>query len=164
MLQMAFKRRVNYDGVIDSNGTLFQFLIPSFFAAIFTAIAQGIANSAKSYDALGSAGTVSGTINYVNVTQSGRSAEVQGGYQILAWLFSVGMGAVAGVIIGFLYKCLNDLSHPTQLFNDGVLYNYPGTEGREVKYEDNRPTDGQPPQDVSASRTPAILNFDYYEK
>ena len=34
MAQMAFKRTVNRAGVIDSNSAIFQFLIPSFFAAI----------------------------------------------------------------------------------------------------------------------------------
>ena len=169
MVQMAFKRRMNKEGVIDSNGTVFQFLIPSFFSAIFTAIGQGIANSGKTFTTLDSTGTASGTITYANVVQAGRNSEEQGGFQMLAWVFSVGMGAVAGLVIGLLYNCMNDYDHHTQLFNDGVLYNYPGADGRERKYTDYKPTEGQPsnnniPQDMSASRTPAILEFDYYER
>jgi len=127
--QMAFKRKVNKGGVVDANGTIFQFLMPSFFAAIFVAVAQGVGNSATSFT---TTGTNVGTINYADVRQSGRSSEIQGGYQMLAWLLSIGMGAVAGLIIGVIYRLVNEHSHRSHFFNDGVLYNYPG--GGERKY------------------------------
>ena len=41
MAQMAFKRKVNKGGIIDANGSIFQFLLASFFAAIFVPFGAG---------------------------------------------------------------------------------------------------------------------------
>jgi len=32
---------------------------------------------------------------------------IQGAYQVVGWCISVGIGAFAGLLIGFLYKALN---------------------------------------------------------
>jgi hypothetical protein len=39
---------------------------------------------------------------------SGRSETEQGGYQMIGWLISIGCGLFAGVVIGFIYRLLND--------------------------------------------------------
>ena len=44
---------------------------------------------------------------------------------------------MAGLIIGFLYRCINDTDKQSDLFNDGALFNYPGGEENspnEAKY------------------------------
>ena len=43
-------------------------------------------------------------------------------------MLSVGVGAAAGLVIGFLYKCINDTDRQSDMFNDGALFNYPGGE------------------------------------
>ena len=132
MAQMALKRKVNKGGGVDANGTIFQFLLPSFFAAIFVAVAQGVGNSAATFTTTG----LVGTINYLDVRQSGRSPEAQGGYQILAWLLSIGIGTVAGLILGVIYRLVNGHSHRSHFFNDSILYNYPGS--RRESYVQNQ--------------------------
>lgn len=73
MAQMAFKRTVNRAGVIDSNSAIFQFLIPSFFAAIFCAVGQGIGKGAGTYPTVSQTGAAVGTAVYANLNKSGRS-------------------------------------------------------------------------------------------
>ena len=123
-LQISLKMKLNNDGIIDSNSVIFWFIIPSFFAAIFAAIAQAVDHTAVTYTNP-NGGVVHTHSSYI---QAGRSRQSQGGYQFLAWLFAAGFGAVAGVIIGFLYSIVNDHHHESQFFNDAVLFNYPGTE------------------------------------
>lgn len=73
------------------------------------------------------------------------------------------MGAVAGLIIGLLYSCVNKHSHQSEFFNDAILYNYPGN--RDHKYEDENRNDGPVgDSNVRGSKVPAILEFDYYAK
>jgi hypothetical protein len=56
----------------------------------------------------------------------GRDSTTQGGYQIAGWAISIGCGAVAGLIIGLIYRILNDnFHHPVDFFNDATLYEYP---------------------------------------
>lgn len=46
------------------------------------------------------------------------------------WGISIGCGAVAGLIIGFIYRLLNDsFNQPVDFFNDGTLYEYPKIDG-----------------------------------
>ena len=126
LVQIAAKRKINQWGVVDSNGAIFQFLLPSLFAAIFAAIAQGVNKSSATFTTTQLSGTfVSGTINYDGVKEMNRKAEQQGAFQILAWLLSVGIGAVAGVFIGLFYRMVNGFNHKSQFFNDGVIYDNP---------------------------------------
>ena len=104
---MGLKRKINSEGVVDSNSAIFHFLLPSLFAAIFSAIMQAVAQTPASYSGSTSSGTTT-VLSYNSLVQSGRSSTKQGGYQIVGWLLSIGIGAVAGVIIGLLYKCIND--------------------------------------------------------
>jgi hypothetical protein len=104
---MGLKRKINSEGVVDSNSVIFHFLLPSLFAAIFSAIMQAVAQTSASYSGSTSSGTTI-VISYNSLVQPGRTSSQQAGYQIIGWLLSVGIGSVAGVIIGLLYKCLND--------------------------------------------------------
>lgn len=45
---------------------------------------------------------------------------------MVGWAISIGCGAVAGLIIGAIYRLLNDSFHlQVDFFNDGTLYEYP---------------------------------------
>ena len=104
---MGLKRKINSDGVVDSNSVIFHFLLPSLFAAAFSAIMQAIGKTAASYSGSTTSGSTT-VLTYNSMVQPGRTSSQQAGYQIIGWLISIGIGAVAGVIIGFLYKCTND--------------------------------------------------------
>jgi len=47
--QTRFKRKINENGVIDSNSVIFHFLLPSLFAAIFSAILSGVGQTTTSF-------------------------------------------------------------------------------------------------------------------
>jgi hypothetical protein len=48
------------------------------------------------------------------------------------WGISIGSGAVAGLIIGLIYRLLNDnFTESGHLFNDGTLFEYPKVAGYE---------------------------------
>lgn len=64
-------------------------------------------------------------MTYNSLVQPGRSYSQQGGYQIVGWLLSVGIGSVAGLIIGFIYRCINDQEEGKHFFNDAFLIDYP---------------------------------------
>jgi hypothetical protein len=107
LCQIGLKRKINSDGVVDSNSVIFQFMLPSLFAAVFSAIMQAIGKTAASY----SGATLTGptmVLTYNNLVQPGRTSSQQAGFQIIGWLISIGIGAGAGLIIGLLYKCIND--------------------------------------------------------
>jgi hypothetical protein len=48
---------MNENGVIDSNSVLFHFLIPSFFAAVFSAILQGVGQTYATFTDLRTSNT-----------------------------------------------------------------------------------------------------------
>ena len=171
LLQIFLKRRINKGGVVDSNGAIFQFLIPSFFAAIFVAIAQGVNKSSASGIVYvpGVGGYNPTTVSYNGIRESGRSAGSQGGHQIFAWLFSVAIGLIGGLILGLIFRLVNEHSHRTQFFNDGVLYNYPNANkseqmpGSGMIRSDIRNTDGNGVDlKNTEGKAPVILTFDYY--
>lgn len=142
LLNMAFGRRINRGGVIESNSVIFHFLFPSFIAAIISAIGQGIANTETSFTPVNASGTAAGSINYSELIQPGRSNNtIQGGYQILAWVLSIGLGSIAGCLIGFIYSFINE-QDANSLFSDKALYNYP--EGGDRTYYDTHYTTGAP--------------------
>lgn len=122
---MALGRKINSSGVVESNSVIFHFLLPSFFAAIVSAITQGIGNTSASFQASTDAtGTTSQALTYNKLVQPGRtSSTVQGGYQIVAWSLSVGMGAAAGLILGIIYSLINDHEAKT-MFDDAALYGF----------------------------------------
>ena len=126
LAQMGLKKGINANGIVDSNSVIFHFLLPSFFAAVFCAIGQGINNTYATYAITDSTGASTGTTAiYNDVIQSGRSSEQQGAYQMLAWLLSIGMGAFAGIVIGLFYKCVNDHEDSVQFFNDATIFSHP---------------------------------------
>lgn len=143
--QTRFKRKINEQGVIDSNSVIFNFLLPSLFAAIFSAVLQGVGQSATS----ASITNFNSTANSFNATATSygallavtRSETHQGGFQMAGWAISIGCGAVAGGIIGLIYRLLNDSFEETnQFFSDATLYEYPKV-GGEAQQEPARPAE-----------------------
>lgn len=123
---------MNARGVVDSNSVVFHFLIPSFFACIFSAILSSFGQSAVtlSFNATNpsTGNTTQATFTTAENIQPGRSDYQQGGFQIIGWLISVGIGSIGGIIIGLLYKCLNSHeinSDINDFFNDAALFSYP---------------------------------------
>lgn len=91
----AKKKDLNVNGVIDSLGTIFVFLVPSFMGAIYSAIL--FATSAY------------GPFNDHRFVQAegGRSRWAHGGYQIVGLLITFVIASISGLIIGGLMKIFN---------------------------------------------------------
>jgi hypothetical protein len=47
-------------------------------------------------------------VTYTDYKETNREYAVQGGFQMAGWALSIGFGAAAGLIIGLIYKALND--------------------------------------------------------
>ena len=146
--QTRFKRKINERGVVDSNSVLFHFLLPSLFAAIFSAILQGVGQSAAA-TTLTSTGTPATTaVTYSGLVGADRSPEQQGGMQMAGWAISIGFGAITGLILGGIYKLLNDsFQEPVHFFNDLTLFEYP-----KVGADPEQPPEQQQPPDLPESR------------
>lgn len=134
---------LNQAGVIDSNSVLFHFLLPSLFAAVFSAILQGVGESASSinyrtFTTTGSNTTFSNsTVTTADFVGNGRTTTVQGGYQMAGWGISIGCGLVAGIIIGFVYRLLNDsFEEQIHFFNDTLHYDFPKVEAKKSQQPD----------------------------
>jgi len=89
------------------------FLVPSFFAAVFSAILSAVGQSGTSFT------PPSGkTIIYNQLREINRSAIRQGGYQIAGWLISIGIGGFTGLVLGLIYRALDERKHPDEFFSD----------------------------------------------
>ena len=108
---------MNSEGIIDTNGTTFMFLVPSFFAAIFSAILSAVGQSGTSFT------TASGTtITYNQLKEVNRTATMQGGYQMAGWLISIGIGGFAGLVLGVIYRGLDERSSAGEFFSDFYFF------------------------------------------
>lgn len=127
--QTKSKRAMNKSGVIDSNSVLFHFIIPSFLASVFSAVLEGVGLTQKSASINGASAT------YPDLKDVSRSYTVQGGYQIIGWLLSIGFGIGAGLVIGILYKMFNAQGQDGKddFFNDNSVYGYPDLDNRKMQ-------------------------------
>jgi hypothetical protein len=123
--QIKLKRRWNREGTIDSNGTIFMFLVPSLFAAIFSAILSGVGQSATSFAGYIGSTTTTATTSYNSLKLATRSDTTQGGFQIVGWVISVCFGAVTGLIVGLIYRLLDRRASPDDFFSDMYFYDQP---------------------------------------
>lgn len=117
LAQIKLKAKMNSGGIIDTNGTTFQFLVPSLFAAIFSAILEAVGQSSATFLTASNS-----TVTYTDLREASRSAQRQGAYQIAGWLISAGIGAVAGLIIGALYAIIDERSKAEHFFSDLYFY------------------------------------------
>ena len=83
------------------------------FAAISSSVLQGIGESATSatttaFNSTSSSNYTQTTVSYTDYKETNRDYTIQGGYQMAGWALSIGFGAAAGLIIGLIYKALND--------------------------------------------------------
>lgn len=131
LVQTGAKRLLNKGGVIDSNSVVFGFLMPSFFAAISAAICQGVGGTETSMASIAAVTTVTTTINYANLKELNRSFSEQGGFQIIGWLISVGIGAITGVVVGIIYKVINDNYY---FFDDINILEQPHYKSKDASY------------------------------
>lgn len=123
--QTRFKRKLNENGVIDSNSVLFHFLLPSLFAAICSAVLQGVGQTPTVFNTTSVTGTAV-NLSYPALKLSSRTETIQGAYQMAGWAISIGIGAVAGLIIGLIFRCTNgNFERIDSFFNDSTLYTYP---------------------------------------
>ena len=91
------KKEINKEGVIDSLGSLFVFLVPSLIGALYSAVLF----TTSSY----------GPDNSSMFTQHdpSRTRFQQGGFQVIGTLITVGIAIVAGLIIGGFSKIFNQI-------------------------------------------------------
>lgn len=128
-IHTSFKQRLNKNGVVDSNSSIFAFFFPSLLAAAVSAIFQSIGLSgaaAISHQSYNSATELFISNNYVaqgeNVAE-GRGAPLQGAYQFIGWGISVGVGIGAGLVVGLIYRLINDtFTDPLDFFNDATIF------------------------------------------
>jgi hypothetical protein len=109
------KKDLNKEGVIDSLGSLFVFLVPSLIGALYSAI-------------LFTTGAY-GPDNTTNFTQHdpSRSRFQQGGFQVIGTLITIGIALVAGLLIGGFSKIFNQIDKEEDLFDDNVYVNQDAT-------------------------------------
>lgn len=100
-------RSLNKQGVIYSYPHINRFLVPGVIGAIVSGIVQACNNGVN-----GDHG-----VNRL----SGRTAVMQGGWQILGILITTGIAMLAGLIIGIIVKALNNHNREDQ-FNDEIIY------------------------------------------
>jgi len=99
------KKGMNREGVTDTLGSIFVFLVPSFLGAIYSAIL--FATSPYGPD---------NSDNYVQVDPV-RSRYGQGGFQLIGLCITVGIALAAGLLIGLFFKGVNQ-AESADLFND----------------------------------------------
>jgi len=124
MCQNRVRRFINKNGVIDSNGVLFNFFVPSLFAAIASTILSGIGNTSNTAT-LATGGSLSGTDTFGPNADAGRSPTTQGGYQLIGWMISICFGLIAGGIIGLMYKLCDSREKAGDFFSDLFIYDTP---------------------------------------
>lgn len=143
--QSRIKMSLNSRGIIDSNSVVFNFLFPSFFAAIFSAVMQGVSQTATGYTANTYNTTTNSTTNvtsttfntssmsFANYIGAGRNEIAQGGFQLIGWVISIGFGILGGLIIGVIYRLLNDgFQEINAFFNDHILFDLPEVPKKKV--------------------------------
>lgn len=68
---------------------------------------MGVGNSSASAT-VAQGSTLNTTLSYGPNLEPTRSSTSQGGYMIAGWIISVMFGLVAGIIIGIIYRMLDD--------------------------------------------------------
>jgi|688.fasta_scaffold55727_1 hypothetical protein len=96
-------RKANQNGVLFTFPILNNYLIPGFIACIVSAVIQAC--------------NVSQNGPHFRNALEGRTPIQQGGWQIVGFLITTGIAALAGIIIGFLIKAVNRNETADQ-FND----------------------------------------------
>lgn len=98
-----FDRMLNSSGVNYTLSIVKSFFIPGIIAGFISSITAAIGHS--SFD--GSAQNM----------PTNRSINQQGGYQLAGLALSIGIGALAGIVVGLFY-CCNKFTKNNHVFND----------------------------------------------
>ena len=110
----AKKKKLNENGVVDSLGVIFIFLIPSFAGGIYSAMLYATTAYGPHND-----------LTYVQADGS-RSRWAHGGYQIIGVFITVGLGAISGLLIGALMKIFNKPMERDDYFSDDAFFKKDG--------------------------------------
>lgn len=102
-LNQKFDRALNSSGVLYSLSIVKSFFIPGVIAAFISSITAAIGHS--SFE--GSAKNM----------PTNRSCNQQGGYQLAGLALSIGIGGLAGIVVGIFY-CCNKFTKNNHVFND----------------------------------------------
>lgn len=97
-------RRQNSEGVVHTFPHIQRFFIPSIFAVLLGAILHGVGeyqNGGYSLD----------------YKHPDRSVSGQGGFQLIALPLTIGIGALAAAIVGFIFRAVNSFEYRDQ-YND----------------------------------------------
>lgn len=89
---------------------IFHFLLPSFFAAIFSAILAGVGESSASASVLNN--STASTVTFGPNKDADRGNSAQGGYQMAGWFISIALGAFTGLLVGISYWLIDERSRP----------------------------------------------------
>lgn len=103
-------RRINFNGVLMSLSTIHRFIFPGIICSIISAILHAFGQTAI--------GTV-----YAEVHDQalGRTNEVQGAFQLIGFCLSAGIGMFGAVVIGLLFKLMNNHDEFDQ-FDDEIIF------------------------------------------
>lgn len=89
------KKKINANGNIDSQGVLFSFLIPGLIGSIYSSIISAIDTQSPGGNGLSM------------LILNDRTFNGQGALQLAGAGIAIGCGAIAGIIVGLLYKATN---------------------------------------------------------
>ena len=108
-------RNINKNGILTSLGHTDNYILPGFLSGVLSAILHAIGQ-----------GTFG---NFVREIHPDRTYVGQGAYQLIGILLSIGIGLFAGVVLGFLFICINNFRRE-DYFNDGMIYDDDKKEGK----------------------------------
>jgi hypothetical protein len=104
----ALLRSINSQGVLFTYSTVQRFLLPGVFAGLLAAILHGVGEYFN-----GDFGS--------DYSHDGRSNVGQGAFQLLGIVLPAAFGVVAGIIVGFLMRIINNFDYFDQ-FNYQAVY------------------------------------------
>lgn len=86
-------------------------MIPGLFSGIISAILAAVNDSANG--------------DYMSNIHPGRTAIGQGAEQLLGIVITVGLAALAGIIVGVMIKLVNKSTHREEYFSDFSVFKAP---------------------------------------
>lgn len=117
ILNHKLKKPLNNPEVIDTQGTLYTFFFSALIGAIYSGILAAVYPYASEVPTSVNSWTSSGVNQWLPY---GRSKISQGGLQIAALCWSVGIGLLSSIAVAFIFYFSTDLS-AGEVFNDGTF-------------------------------------------
>lgn len=118
LLHYFLTKRINQNGIIETNSVTFFLFVPAFLASVCAAILQAVNQTAftgKSIDDF--------TVSYANLRDNNLSNIQQGGYQVAGFGIAAGLGMGAGIIVGLFYRFFGrDYENQKDILNDSYAF------------------------------------------